>query len=109
MQPLPTYEFFVQASPHPFCLHQGVEQGLEIELQHVELRVPMSAGYECFSLLFRLPAEVHLPQAVYRLGQGQHLWDLLMTPTRPDAAGRQGFEAIVHREKAATLQAEQPA
>lgn len=99
--PMPTYAFFVQASGRPFRLHLGAEQAVEIDLQQVERRVPMNARYECFSLLFRLPDGLALPQALYSLSVPDgDAWDLLLTPVAPDADGRTCLEAVFHREKA---------
>lgn len=97
-------ERFVRAEGESFQLLLAPGQTLDVTLQTVEERKAMNVRYECFSLLFLLPAEVQLPQAVYRLGHEGDCWDLLMTPTRPDETGRQGLEAIFHREKESALQ-----
>lgn len=98
---LPSYQYFAQATGRAFLLQTEPGQALEIELQHVESRVPMSARYECFALLFLLPAGHALPQALYRLsGPEGDAWELLLTPVRADGEGRACLEAVFHREKA---------
>lgn len=98
---MPSYQYFAQATGQHFVLQLGAEQALEIELQQVESRVPMNARYECFSLLFLLPAGYALPQALYRLsGPEGESWELLLTPVRADGEGRAYLEAVFHREKA---------
>ncbi|MCD1638526.1 hypothetical protein K7H92_07380 [Pseudomonas stutzeri] len=99
MQALPSYDYFTRAAGSLFRLQLNPEHGVDIELQQVEQRVPMNARYECFSLLFRLPEGLDLPQALYRLhGPDGSNWELLLTPVRPDAGGR-CLEAVFHREK----------
>ena len=101
MQPMPSYEYFAQATGRPFRLQVELEQIVDIELQQVDRRVPMNARYECFSLQFLLPQGLALPQALYRLsGPDGATWELLLTPVRPDADGRSCLEAVFHREKA---------
>lgn len=101
MQATPTYDYFTQATGSPFRLQLDPEHSVDIELQLVEQRVPMNVRYECFSLLFRMPEGLALPQALYRLhGPDGGNWDLLLTPVRPDADGRPCLEAVFHREKA---------
>ena len=101
MQPMPTYDYFLQASGCSFRLYLAPEHSLDVELQHVEQRVPMNTRYECFSLLFRMPEGLALPQALYQLhGPDGGNWELLLTPVRPDAEGRPCLEAVFHREKA---------
>lgn len=98
---MPSYQYFAQATGCSFFLQMGPDQALEIELQQAESRVPMSARYECFSLLFLLPAGHALPQALYRLsGPEGEAWELLLTPVRADGEGRACLEAVFHREKA---------
>ncbi len=98
---MPSYHYFSQATGRPFLLQLGPEQALEIELQQVDMRVPMNARYECFALLFLLPAGHALPQMLYRLsGPEGDAWDLLLTPVRVDGEGRAYLEAVFHREKA---------
>ncbi|MES2821619.1 MAG: hypothetical protein V4812_21810 [Pseudomonadota bacterium] len=100
MPSMPSYDYFARATGRPFRLLLDAEQTLEIELRQVEPRVPMNARYECFSLLFRLPQGLVLPQALYSLsGPDGDAWDLLLTPVAPDADGRACLEAVFHREK----------
>lgn len=101
MQSMPSHEHFARTTGQTFGLRLGPEQCVAIELQQVEQRVPMNIRYECFSLLFLLPAGLALPQALYHLsGPEGETWELLLTPVRPDASGRPCLEAVFHREKA---------
>lgn len=101
MEPSPSHDYFARVQGRAFALQLDAERTLAIELQQVERRVPMNARYECFSLLFLLPAGNALPQALYRLsGPEGATWELLLTPVRPNADGRPCLEAVFHREKA---------
>ncbi|HLD68801.1 MAG TPA: hypothetical protein VJA19_22515 [Pseudomonas sp.] len=98
---MPSYQYFTQTLGRSFLLQVEPGQALEIELQQVESRVPMSARFECFALLFLLPAGQALPQALYPLsGPEGDTWELLLTPVRADGEGRACLEAVFHREKA---------
>jgi hypothetical protein len=100
MHPLPEREYFANAAGVTFMLQRGSDQAVEIELQQVDQRVPMNARFECFSLLFLVPAGISLPQAVYRLTSPENeAFDLLLAPVRPDVDGRPCMEAVIHREK----------
>jgi ribosomal protein S18 acetylase RimI-like enzyme len=79
---------------------RGFAVGLHVEAGNPALRLYQRLGFECFSLLFLVPAGISLPQAVYRLTSPENeAFDLLLAPVRPDAGGRPCMEAVIHREK----------
>ncbi|CAI8936150.1 MULTISPECIES: hypothetical protein [Pseudomonas] len=103
---IPSRNELAEAAADGFVLWIGADQALPLTLLQLLDGTPMSARYECFSVVFALPPAVSLPQAVYRLGgpAGQE-WVLLMTPVMPEADGRHTLEAVIHRECQSSPQA----
>ncbi|GAB7529233.1 hypothetical protein PS3A_16420 [Pseudomonas sp. 3A(2025)] len=98
---IPTREDLHDADPEGFALQIAPGQGLKVSLLQVREGLPMSAGYDCYSLLLALPQGVKLPQAVFNLfGPGREQpWALLMTPVKPEADGRHVLEAVIHSSR----------
>jgi len=96
MQPLPSKTDFSQALNTSFRLAIEATQTLDITL--VQLREGNStAEIEQYSLLFRGPADLLLPQRTYHLEHDPlGSFDLFLVPVSRDAAGVY-YEAVFNR------------
>lgn len=103
MYAMPTRDALENAQGECFQLWIDASQSIEAELLDVQENKAMTPEHECFSALFALPQGLFLPQSVYRLApSGDEGWQLLMTPNRPAADGRNTLAAVFHWERPAT-------
>ena len=81
-----------------FLLHPETERALELELVEVSGgEQPKVEGVECFSLVFRGPGDLLLPQHTYRMEHGElGAFDLFIVPIRRDEDGLY-YEAVFNR------------
>ncbi|HEX9373566.1 MAG TPA: hypothetical protein VF897_21310 [Roseiflexaceae bacterium] len=93
-----TFTTFAQQLNTPFQVERAGAVPLALEL--IEAREARSApGYEAFSIVFRGPGDVFLPQAIYGM---QHeaigAFELFVVPIRQDQHGLY-YEAIFNRPR----------
>lgn len=94
---VPTHAELLEAIGQRFTFDTADGHTVDTVLVHAPAGIPMNDRYVCYSATFELPAGVHLPQAVYRIGASAgRAWDLLATPTRPTDDGRATLTVVVH-------------
>ncbi|QBR02981.1 DUF6916 family protein [Paraburkholderia pallida] len=97
MLSIPTHAELLEAIGQRFAFGTADGQTVDTVLVHAPSGIPMNERFVCYSATFELPAGVHLPQAVYRIGSPSgRAWDLLATPTRPTDDGRATLTVVVH-------------
>jgi len=83
---------FEQAIGHAFTIDAGGQQ-VSLELSAVNRIASSPRAGGGFSLLFKGPREITLPQATYRFTGGSGVHDIFIVPVAADAAGRL-YEAV---------------
>lgn len=87
MQSIPFQEYFSRAEGATFHVQSGPEQRIEARLRSVERHSAMNTRFECFSLVFQLPEDIALPQALYSVtDRDGRTCDLLLAPMKADAS-----------------------
>ena len=92
-------ETFARLLNTKFMLH--VQPGLDVELELMEVTtgpVEKVGQGDCFSLVFRGPADIHLPQRIYTFEHPQiGSFDLFIVPIRRHTDGFY-YEVIFNRQ-----------
>lgn len=100
MQAVPTHEALVASLHRLFVLETADGRRLEVRLAAAPSGIAMDATYVSYSATFELPFGVWLPQDTYRITAPDGMsWDLLATPTKPNADGRANLTAVMHYQR----------
>ncbi|WP_206956662.1 DUF6916 family protein [Trinickia acidisoli] len=94
---IPTRTQLTASLGHTFMFSGAGDWAVAAKLTDVRDGIPMDENYVCYSAIFEMPADVNLPQNVYRIASSTgDAWELLVTPYRPTAEGKPVMGAVFH-------------